>query len=257
VTAGRRTAEPPSRITVLIADDEPVARGGLRDLLAEAEWVRVVGEAASGPAAVEAIDRLKPDVVFLDIQMPGFLGTEVPRRVVHHPLVVFTTAFAQHAVTAFELGALDYLLKPFGRERLLAALERVKLAAGESSSAAPAFERLREAFGRGPMSRLFVRVGGAILPVAVATVSWFEARGDYVAAHAGAGRHLLHVSLNRLETRLDPERFVRVHRAHIVNLDHVTAFRRMGKGRLVAELKDGVRLPVSRTRSRELRNLGV
>jgi two-component system LytT family response regulator len=252
----RETAQPLHRVRVLVADDEPVARAGLRDLLAEVEWATVVGEAVNGPAAVEAIDRLAPDVVFLDIQMPGLLGTEVPRQVKHHPLIVFTTAFAQHAVTAFELGALDYLLKPFGRERLAGALERIKVALGESATA-PALDRLREVSSQGPISRLFVRAGGAIVPVAVAGVAWFEARGDYVAAHVGPVRHLLHVSLNRLEARLDPERFVRVHRTHIVNLDHVTAFRRHGKGRLVAELKDGTQLPVSRTRSRELRDLGA
>jgi two-component system LytT family response regulator len=252
----RSTAEPPNRVRVLIADDEPVARAGLRDMLAAVEWVTCVGEAASGPAAVDAIDALRPDLVFLDIQMPGFLGTEVPRLAAHQPLVVFTTAFAQHAVTAFELGALDYLLKPFGRERLAATLDRVRSALGEPA-APPAFDRLREALSQGPMTRLFVRAGAAIVPVAVVAVSWFEARGDYVAAHAGPARHLLHLSLNRLEARLDPERFVRIHRTHIVNLDHVTAFRREGKGRLVAELADGTRLAVSRSRAHDLRSLGA
>src|SRR5688572_9758561 len=102
-------------VTAVVADDEPIARAGLRDMLAEISWVRWIGDAASGPAAVEAIDRLRPDLVFLDIQMPGLLGTEVLRKITHQPYVVFTTAYAQHAVTGFELGALDYLLKPFGR----------------------------------------------------------------------------------------------------------------------------------------------
>jgi two-component system LytT family response regulator len=250
----RSTAQPLNRVRVLIADDEPVARAGLRDMLAAVEWVTCVGEAASGPATVDAIDRLRPDLVFLDIQMPGFLGTEVPRLAAHRPYVVFTTAFAQHAVTAFELGALDYLLKPFGRERLAAALERVRAALGEPA-ALPALDRLREALSQGPMTRLFVRSGAAIVPVAVAAVSWFEARGDYVAAHAGPARHLLHLSLNRLEARLDPRRFVRIHRTHIVNLDQVTAFRRERKGLLVAELADGTRLAVSRSRAQDLRSL--
>jgi two-component system LytT family response regulator len=252
----RAPAQPSARVRVLVADDEPVARAGLRNMLAGVEWVTCVGEAASGPAAVEAIDALRPELVFLDIEMPGLLGTEVLRRATHRPFVVFTTAYAQHAVTAFELGALDYLLKPFGPDRFAAALERVRAALGEPA-AVPAFDRLREALSQGPMSRLFVRTGGAIVPVAVASVSWFEARGDYVAAHAGPVRHLLHVSLNRLEARLDPERFLRIHRTHIVNLDHVTAFRRVGKGRLCASLSDGTDLPVSRTRARELRGLGA
>jgi two-component system LytT family response regulator len=107
------------------------------------------------------------------------------------------------------------------------------------------------------MTRLFVRSGGSIIPVAVASVEWFEARGDYVAAHVGPARHLLHLSLNRLEARLPAERFVRIHRTHIVNLDHVAAFQSVGKGRLVARLTDGRQLAVSRDRARALRHLGV
>jgi two-component system LytT family response regulator len=241
---------------VLIADHEPVARSGLRDMLASVDWVTCVGEAASGPQAVHLINTLKPDLVFLDVQMPGFLGTDVPRRVTHRPFVVFTTAFAQHAVTAFELGAVDYLLKPFGPERLAAALERIRTALGEPAGV-PAFDRLSEALAQGPMTRLFVRSGGHIIPVAVSGVLWFEARGDYVAAHAPGVRHLVHLSLNRLEARLDPRHFARVHRAHIVNLDHVTAFRRQADGHMVAALSDGTRLAVSRSRARELRALGA
>jgi two-component system LytT family response regulator len=243
-------------VTVLIADDEPIARAGLRDLLAAHDWLECVGEAASGPAAVAAIDALRPELVFLDVQMPGLLGTDVLVRVKHRPCVVFTTAYAEHAVAAFELGALDYLLKPFGPERLAAALDRVRAALGEPS-AAPPLDRLREALSQGPMSRLFVRRGGAIVPVAVGDVSWFEAQGDYVVAHAGGARHVLHLSLNRLEARLDPARFLRIHRTHIVNLDRVKVFRRHGKGRLVAELADGTELPVGRSRARGLRGLGV
>lgn len=243
------------KVSTLVVDDEPVARAGLRDMLASVEWVEVVGEAANGLAAVEAINARKPDLVLLDIQMPGLIGTEVLKRIQHHPHVVFTTAHAQHAVTAFELGALDYLLKPFGPERLAKTLDRVRAALGEPAPELP-FDRLREALEHGPMNRLFVRSGAGITPILVRDVSWFEARGDYVAAHAGLARHLLHLSLNRLEERLDPARFVRIHRTHIVNLDHVAAFRRLGKGRLQAELRDGTELPVSRTRSHDLRGLG-
>ena len=242
------------KVRALIADDEPVARAGLRDMLSALDWVTCVGDAASGPQAVEAINALRPELVFLDIQMPGLLGTEVLRRVVHQPFVVFTTAFAQHAVTAFELGALDYLLKPFGPERLATTMDRVRAALGEP---APALDRLGEALSKGPMSRLFVRSGAAIIPVAVANVLWFAARGDYVAAHMSGARHLLHLSLNRLEVRLDPKRFARIHRTHIVNLDRVTAFRRQGKGGLVAELSDGTHLSVSRSRARDIRGLGA
>ena len=241
-----------ARVRALIVDDEPIARAGLRRMLAEYPWLECAGEAASGPAALEALDRLRPELVFLDIEMPGLDGVEVLRRAPASPLVVFTTAYAEHAVTAFELGALDYLLKPFGPERLSAALERVRAALGEP--APPAGERLRETWSQGPIHRLFVRSGRAIVPVAVESVRWFEAVGDYVAAHADGGQHLLHVPLQRLEARLDPARFERIHRTHIVNLDRVGSFRREPDGRMVALLDDGTRLAVSRARAQHLRD---
>lgn len=244
------------KVSVVIADDEPVARAGLRNMLADCEWITIAGEAANGIAAVESINRLRPELVFLDIEMPGLLGLDVLSKVEHAPFVVFTTAYAQHAVAGFELGALDYLLKPFGPERLARSLERVRAALGEPNSV-PALSRLGEALGKGPMSRLFVRVGAAIIPVAVNDVSWFESSGDYVTAHSGRSRYMLHLALNRLEARLDPAKFLRIHRTHIANLDHVRVFRRREGGRFAAEMDDGALLPVSRERAKELRILGV
>lgn len=241
-----------SRITTLIVDDEPIARAGLARMLAEFEWIDVIGEAANGAAAVEMIDAQKPELVFLDIQMPGLLGTDVLPRARHRPLAVFTTAYAQHAVVAFELGALDYLLKPFGEERLRAAVERVRSAVGEPRNA---FDRFSEAMSRAPMSRLFIRSGRSIVPLAVADIARFEAVGDYIAAHVGASPHLLHVSLNQLEERLDAAQFVRIHRAHIVNLGHVAAFHRQPDAQLVAQMIDGTSLPVSRAKAHALRTL--
>ena len=243
------------KVTAFVADDEPVARAGLRAMLGAFDWVHVIGEAADGESAVREIERLRPELVFLDVQMPGMLGTDVLRRLERPPFVIFTTAFSEHAVTAFELGAVDYLLKPFGPSRLAAAMERVRAALGEPAPA-DTFERLSGALAGGPISRLFVRVGGTLVPLPVERVSWFEASGDYVTAHAGNARHLLHLSLGRLEARLDPRRFVRVHRTHIVNLDQVRAFRRDARGNLEAELLDGARVPVSRARAQEIRSLG-
>lgn len=224
-------------------------------MLSSTEWLTVTGEASDGRSAVEIIDRIKPELVFLDVEMPGIKGTEILSQTSHQPFVVFTTAYAEHAATAFELGALDYVLKPFGADRLARALERVRTAIGEPGSP-PALDRLREALGTGPMSRLFVRSGNGVIPVLVSEVSWFQASGDYVTAHTSRSRYLLHLSLNRLESRLDAKRFVRIHRTHIVNLDHVVAFRRQSRG-LMAELRDGTRVPVSRERAREIRGLGL
>jgi two-component system LytT family response regulator len=225
-------------------------------MLTAFDWVEVIGEAADGVSAVDAINRLKPELVFMDVQMPGMLGIEVLHRIEHQPFVIFTTAFSQHAVSAFELGAVDYLLKPFGPARLSAAMGRIRAAIGEPVSVG-ALERLTGALAGGPISRLFVRVGGSLVPVAIKEVFWFEADGDYVIAHTDGARHALSLSLNRLQERLDPERFVRVHRAHIVNLDHVRAFRRDNRGNLEAELANGRRVPVSRARAQELRSLGI
>ena len=242
------------KVTTLVVDDEPVARAGLKSMLAAFDWIKVIGEAADGQSAAQAIETLKPELVFLDVQMPGLLGTDVLRQIDHRPFVIFTTAYSQHAVTAFELGAVDYLMKPFGAARLAAAMERVRGAIGEPSSV-DAIERLSGALGGGPITRLFVRVGNATVLLPVDRVSWLEADGDYVVAHAGGSRHLLHLSLSSLVTRLDPRRFAQVHRAHVVNLDHVRAFKRDTRGNLEAELNDGTRVPVSRARAQELRSL--
>ena len=243
------------KVTAFVVDDEPVARAGLRAMLLAFDWVEVIGEAADGETALRQIEALRPELVFLDVQMPGLLGTDVLRRLERPPFVIFTTAYSEHAVTAFELGAVDYLLKPFGPTRLSGAMERVRAALGEPAPA-DVFERLSGALAGGPINRLFVRVGGTLVPLPVEKVSWFEASGDYVTAHAGTARHLLHLSLSRLESRLDTRRFVRIHRAHVVNLDHVRAFRRDARGNLEAELLDGTRVPVSRARAQELRSLG-
>ena len=242
------------KVTTLIVDDEPVARRGLRAMLGAFDWIDVIGEAADGVSAVEAINTRRPELVFLDVQMPELFGTDVLRRIEHRPFVIFTTAFSEHAVTAFQLGAVDYLLKPFGPTRLGAAMERVRSVIGEPV-VVDAVERLSGASGGGPISRLFVRIGGALVPLPVDRVSRFEADGDYVIAHSEGTRHLLHVSLTRLEGRLDPRKFTRVHRAHVVNLEQVRAFRRDANGNLEAELLDGARVPVSRARAQELRSL--
>ena len=243
------------KVTVLVIDDEPIARAGLKGMLSAFDWVDVIGEAADGQSAVRAIETLKPELVFLDVQMPGLLGTDVVRHISHRPFVIFTTAFSQHAVTAFELGAVDYLMKPFGPSRLAGAMERIRGAIGEPASV-DAIERLSGALGGGPITRLFARIGNAIVPIPVDRVSRLEASGDYVVAHVGGSRHLLHVSLSSLVARLDPKRFAQVHRAHAVNLDHVREFKRDPRGNLEAELTDGTRVPVSRARAQEVRSLG-
>jgi two-component system LytT family response regulator len=240
--------------SALIADDEPLARRKLRDLIDEVPLVEVIGEVADGVSCVRAVDDLRPDVLLLDIEMPGLNGLEVIARTAHKPFTIFTTAYDQYAVAAFELAAVDYLLKPFGRDRLRLGLERaVQSLASAERGAQP--ERLRESLSEGPVVRLFVRDRGRIIPIPIAQIERIEAKDDYAAVHTGGRTYLVHIPLNVLEQRLDPERFVRVHRSHIVNMDHVAALEPFDGTRLEIVLRDGTRILASRARSRDLRSL--
>jgi len=250
----------------IIVEDEPIARRQLRDLVGEVEWIDCVGEAADGQTAVALIDELRPDLVFLDIEMPELSGLEVLRRIRHEPAIVFTTAYDRFAVAAFELEAIDYLLKPFGRDRLRQALDRVRQALGGEqppSGEASVSNRARAAIARfgadaaGPLTRIFVRDRGRIVPIAIGDVERLEADDDYVAIHVRGRRFLVYLGLNEFEARLDPQRFLRVHRSHIVNLDHVAALAPFDGTRLQVEMRDGTKLTASRTRSRELRGLAL
>jgi len=242
-------------VRALIADDEALARAKLRELLVGVSWIECVGETAHGEETLAAIDSLKPDLVFLDVQMPGPSGIDVLSRARHRPAVIFTTAFDRYAVTAFELQALDYLLKPFAHQRFDAAIQRARRSL-ELALAPAASDRAQAAFrGSGPLARIFVRDRSRILPVAVDEIERLEAQDDYVMAYAGSRRHLVHLTLSDFEQRLDPQRFVRIHRCHIVNLEHVAGFVAWDGGRLAAQMKDGTTIVASRTRSRDLRKL--
>jgi two-component system LytT family response regulator len=248
-------------VRALVIEDEPLARRQLRELAASVPWLACVGEAADGASAVRAIDDLRPDLVFLDIRMPELTGLEVLERAAHEPAVIFTTAFDQYAVAAFELGALDYLLKPFGRERFLAAMERVRrtLGTARDDDDSSTVDRARAALGAtaGPLERIFVRDRGRIVPMPVRDIERLEAEDDYVAIHTRGRRFLVYLPLAEFERRLDPERFLRVHRSHVVNLDFVTALVPFDAARLQVEMRDGTKIMASRARSRELRHLAI
>lgn len=247
-------AETPGAVSVLIADDEPLARMKLKGLLAARSWIGTVSEAGDGPAAIAGIEAERPDLVFLDIRMPGATGLQVVERIEHRPLVIFTTAYDRYAVAAFELQAIDYLLKPFGTDRFERALERARRELQTGRFSESYGNRLRDALtGDGLLNRIFVRAGGRILSVPVSDVERFEASGDYVRLFTSDRDHLLSVRLGYLEARLDPDRFLRIHRSHIVNLDHVTEFRRRPGSRYDVRLRSGTSIVASRTRSREIR----
>ena len=246
-------------IRALVVEDEPLARQTVRDFLAGEDWLELVGEAADGCTAVRLIDELRPDLVFMDVQMPGLTGLQVLERARHDPAVIFTTAHDAYAVPAFELEALDYLLKPFGRERFRRALERVRRqvlgAEARASDAPPVRERLAAALGaRVPLARLFVRDRGRVVPLRAADITRLEADDDYVSVHAGGKSYLVHLTLNEFAAKLDPARFRRVHRSHVVNLDHVLTIEPFDR-RLLLRMRDGAEILASRSGSQLLRDL--
>jgi two-component system LytT family response regulator len=262
--------------TVLIAEDEPLARETLRDWIAEQPMLALVGEAADGASALEQINRIKPDVVFMDIQMPEMTGLEVLRRLEHLPEIVFTTAFDQYAVTAFELNAVDYLLKPFSRARFDAAVERL-MEPGEGSdgaeggsadsgdgghgggAAVAARAALNMASSRetSRLDRILVRDRGRIFPLAAAEIEYLKADAKYTAIVARGKTFLVRIGISELEARLDPSRFVRIHRSALVNLDFVESMQADDQSQLQLMMKDGSILVASRDGSKMLRDMSI
>jgi two-component system, LytTR family, response regulator len=246
---------PPLRC--LIAEDEPEARTNLVTYLQRADEVEVVAVVADGLAAVARIDELAPDLVFLDVRLPELDGVSVLRRIRSRPEVIFTTAYESYAVSAFELGALDYLVKPFGAERLLAALARVRERRGHRGQGAASPSAVERALATvaPPLARFFARKGQRIVPVAVADVIRVEAGGEYARVHTARDSFLLNVTLKDLIGQLDPQRFEQIHRSHIVNLDAVDHLRPADDRRLLVVLRDGTRIVASRGGSERLRRL--
>jgi len=238
-----------------VVEDEPVARQQLCEWIDDCAWLERVGAAANAPDAIAGVLELRPEVLFLDVEIPGGTGLEVLAAAPHRPHVVFTTAYDRYAVAAFELEAVDYLLKPFGRERFDAALERLRRDLDRDDGADPAVLRARAALDAGPLQRLFAREGPRIVPIPVARVIRFEAEGDYVRAFVPEGAHLLHVAIGDLERRLDPAAFMRVHRSHLVHLEAVRQLREYGDRRFEIEMNDGSKIVSSRAGAQRLRQL--
>ena len=248
----------PEGLCVMVADDEAPARQRIIDLLRRDPQVAAIIEVPDGFSAVEMIENRKPDLVFLDVQMPELNGLEVIAEVgaVRMPLTVFVTAFDAHAIKAFESNALDYLLKPFSDERFEMTMARVSTRMDERSmhefgqrilrmvSAAPA--------GNLPLDRLVVKSGGSTRFVRAADIDWIEGAGVYANLHI-AGKELLYrAALNELAERLDPARFVRIHRSAIVNIESILRLEPISHGEFDVILKDGSRSRISRTYRRQL-----
>ena len=251
-------------IKALIVDDEPLARARIRRFLASAKDVEIVGESGDGHAAVADVKRLKPDLMFLDIQLPEALGFQVIEQLAneHMPVVIFVTAYDRYALQAFDVHAIDYLLKPYTRDRFGRALDRARKQL--SNAARAEFDQklmclLEHAAGGEPrhLQRLMIKSSGRIYFIKADEVDWIGAEGNYLSLHVGRETHLLRETMSHLAARLDPEKFVRIHRSTIVNVDRVKELQPLFSGDYVAILRDGTQLNLSRAyREKSLKLFG-
>jgi two-component system, LytTR family, response regulator len=247
------------KIRALIVDDEPLARERLTDLLVGDTEVEIIGECGDGLAAVAAIEAQKPDLIFLDVQMPELDGFGVLEAIEATPVIVFVTAYDQYALRAFEVHALDYLLKPFDRERFEKALQRAKHQIMRERAGAVNRELvalLADLKSRPkPLERLVIKAGGRVFFLRVDEIDWIEAAANYVKLHTGKETHLLRETINGLAAKLDPEKFLRIHRSIIVNLERVKEMQPWFHGDYVIIMQDGAQLTSSRNYREQLRKL--
>lgn len=251
-----------SRFRVLVADDEPLARGMVASLLREDPEIATVVECGNPREIEAALLSEPPDIAFLDVEMPELTGLDIAGRLAGGtPAVVFVTAFSAYATRAFDVQAVDYVLKPFSDARFREALDRAKArvldrrvreqsAAAQSGDGPGPFDGADEAMSAGFLERFSVRVGGRSVVIKLSDVVWIEAQDYYVRMHTRSGRHLVRATLTSLERRLDPRRFLRVHRGAVVNLDDVQGILD-GEG-IQVTLSDGTIVPVSRARRRKV-----
>jgi two-component system LytT family response regulator len=237
-------------IRTLVVDDEPMARERIVGLLAQEPDVDLVGECSDGSQAVSAIQSLSPDLVFLDVQMPAGDGFGVLRQLKPEqmPMVVFITAYDEYALQAFEVHALDYLLKPFGRDRLQQSLAHARRQheghrAGELGKGIMA---LVDNIAERKPDRLVVKSGGRVFFVRTDEIEWIEAAGNYVRLHLASQTHVFRETMNDMEKRLDPERFFRIHRSRIVNADRIKELQPWTSGEYLLVLQNGAHLRLSR-----------
>ena len=244
-----------SALRVAIVDDEPLARGILREMLAAHDDIEIAAECANGFEAVKAVADLKPDLLLLDIQMPKLDGFDVLELVGRDTPVVFVTAHDDFALRAFEVHAVDYLLKPFGADRLADALTRarLRLAARERPSVQPLLATARAE--RLPLQRILIRDRADVHVIPVAKIDYFESQDDYVAVRSGGRTFLKEQTLAELEAQLDGSAFVRIHRRYILNLSRLSKLELAVTDSRIAVLTDGTQLPVSRTGYGRLREL--
>jgi two-component system, LytTR family, response regulator len=241
--------------TVLICEDEPLARETLRDFIGTREELVLVGEASDGAQALKMIRAINPDIVFMDIQMPELTGLQVVKQLAQLPAIIFTTAYDQHAVIAFELNAVDYLLKPFSLERFDAAVQRVLEEPAAPRAAAE--QALAAGDANEPLTRVLVRDRGQIFPIALTEIEYLKSDSKYTMVAARGSTFYVRLPLSELEPRLDAKRFLRVHRNAIVNLDFVVSMKPDEQSQLEIHMRDGSKLLANRDASKLLRDMSI
>ena len=244
---------PPQRYRAVIVDDEPLAREIVRDYVTDHPELAIVAECANGFEAIKAITELKPDILFLDIQMPKLNGFEVLKWIDHVCAVVFTTAYDEFAVNAFEVHAVDSLLKPFSRERFDRAVQRAQQSIGVPQQDLRNVLIASSRRAAIPLERILFRDGVCVHILSTHSIDFIQAQDDYVAIVSKGQRYLKHITLSALEQQLDPARFMRIHRSYLVNIERVAKIEPYAKDSRVAILADGTRLPVSRSGYSQLR----
>lgn len=242
--------------TVFFAEDEPLARDVLRDAIYAHPALQLVGEAADGATALARILQRRPDVVFMDIQMPEMTGLEVLRRLDYLPQIVFTTAYNQYAVTAFELNAVDYLLKPFTRARFADAVTRLL---DGPAHAREALDHALSAAAAGParLERILVRDRGRIFPLLVDEIAYMRSDSKYTIIAARGQNFVVRIGIAELEAQLDPRKFIRIHRSALINLDHVESMRADDQSLLQVVMRDGTSIGANREASKLLREMAI
>ena len=245
----------------ILIDDEPLARQIVREFLRDFPQVEIIAECENGRQAVAALNRHKPDLVFLDVQMPVLNGFEVLEQLEHVPNIIFSTAYDDYAIRAFEVNAVDYLLKPYDRMRFAAAVQRAFARNAMAPAAVNAeMERLLRLLQYAQKKetladRLLLRSGERILPLRIADIDWVEAADDYTVLHVGGSRHLSSLGLGELEKRLPAHQFLRVHRSAIINVTRIKHLEKDGEGGMLAMLMNGEKVKISRKYAAALRAL--
>jgi two-component system LytT family response regulator len=235
------------KLKTIIVDDEELARESLKDVLLKFPDIEIIAESSNGFEAIKDIQKLRPDLVFLDIDMPKLDGFDVIEVLEDPPFIVFVTAFNEYAIKAFETEAVDYLLKPVSAERLDKTIEKIKLKVRDN--ARETISNLINSHGRekAPIERILIKENFEVIIIPVEDILYIEAQDDYVEVHTIKGGHLKHERISRLEELLDPKSFCRIHRSYIINIDYLSKIEPAGRETREAVLKNGRRLPISKS----------